>query len=135
MTPSPTTLQTPDTIQNQNQDQDQDHDQDHDQDKKDTSPRPLPPPDQESQRMKKIAALHKSIALLESQTADMERQIANIKAKLENDASETVTRHIRLLHQYNEIKDIGQGLMGLMAEARGVRQAEIQQEFGVGCRD
>ncbi|PTU24687.1 hypothetical protein P175DRAFT_0553968 [Aspergillus ochraceoroseus IBT 24754] len=112
MTPSPTTLQTPDTIQNQNQDQD------HDQDKKDTSP-----------------PLHKSIAHLESQTADMERQIANIKAKLKNDASETVTRHIRLLHQYNEIKDIGQGLMGLMAEARGVRQAEIQQEFGVGCRD
>lgn len=43
----------------------------------------------------------------------------------------TVNRHIRLLHEYNEIKDTAQGLMGLVADARGVRQVEVEKEFGV----
>jgi DNA repair protein Swi5/Sae3 len=36
-----------------------------------------------------------------------------------------------LLHEYNEIKDAAQGLMGLIADARGVRQVEVEKEFGV----
>ncbi|OOO03989.1 DNA repair protein, Swi5 [Aspergillus oryzae] len=55
--------------------------------------------------------------------------------KQRNDPSATVQRHIRLLHEYNKIKDIGQGLMGLIADARGVRQIEVQKEYGVGDRD
>lgn len=31
-----------------------------------------------------------------------------------------VQRHIRLLHEYNEIKDIAQGLMGMIADGRGL---------------
>jgi DNA repair protein Swi5/Sae3 len=54
---------------------------------------------------------------------------------LKDDPSKTVKRHIRLLHEYNEIKDIGQGLMGLIADARGVRQVEVQKEFGLGMKD
>ena len=60
-------------------------------------------------------------------------QATNIR--LRDDPSETVKRHIRLLHEYNEIKDIGQGLMGLIADARGVRQVDVQREFGVGGKD
>lgn len=55
--------------------------------------------------------------------------------RIRQDPSITVQRHIRLLHEYNEIKDVGQGLMGLIADARGVRQVEVQREFGVGDRD
>lgn len=51
------------------------------------------------------------------------------------DAAAIVQRHIRLLHEYNEIKDIGQGLMGLIAEARGVRHVEVQRDFGIGDGD
>lgn len=47
----------------------------------------------------------------------------------------TVKRHIRLLHEYNEIKDIAQGLMGLIAEARGVRHVDVQREYGVKEQD
>lgn len=54
---------------------------------------------------------------------------------LRDDPAVTVQRHIRLLHDYNEIKDIGQGLMGLIADARGMRQIDVQKEFGVGDRD
>ncbi|KAL4800941.1 Swi5-domain-containing protein [Aspergillus venezuelensis] len=92
-------------------------------------------PTQESQRDKKLAALRASIASLESQSNDLEVQIAEIRGKLKSDPSETVKRHIRLLHEYNEIKDIGQGLMGLIADARGVRQVDVQKEFGVGGKD
>jgi len=44
----------------------------------------------------------------------------------------TVSAHITLLHRYNEIKDVGQGLMGMIAERRGVRIGEVGREFGVG---
>ncbi|KAK1081013.1 swi5-like zinc finger protein, partial [Friedmanniomyces endolithicus] len=36
-------------------------------------------------------------------------------------ANAVIKEHIGLLHRYNEIKDIGQGLMGMLADQRGVR--------------
>ncbi|KAF2184705.1 Swi5-domain-containing protein [Zopfia rhizophila CBS 207.26] len=50
-------------------------------------------------------------------------------------ANKIVKKHIKLLHEYNEIKDVGQGLMGLIADQRGVRIVEVQDEFGVGSKD
>ncbi len=50
-------------------------------------------------------------------------------------ASSIVQRHIKLLHEYNEIKDAGLGLMGLIADARGVRLGGVMEEFGVGGKD
>ncbi|KAF1998880.1 hypothetical protein P154DRAFT_523713 [Amniculicola lignicola CBS 123094] len=50
-------------------------------------------------------------------------------------ANKIVKKHIKLLHEYNEIKDVGQGLMGLIADQRGVRIVEVQDEFGVTSKD
>ncbi|KAF2868394.1 hypothetical protein BDV95DRAFT_597258 [Massariosphaeria phaeospora] len=50
-------------------------------------------------------------------------------------ADKLVKRHIKLLHEYNEIKDVGQGLMGMIADARGVRIVEVQDEFGIEAKD
>ncbi|KAL5388920.1 hypothetical protein DPSP01_002627 [Paraphaeosphaeria sporulosa] len=44
-------------------------------------------------------------------------------------------KHIKLLHEYNEIKDVGQGLMGLIADQRGERIVEVQQHFGIDAND
>jgi hypothetical protein len=44
-------------------------------------------------------------------------------------------KHIKLLHEYNEIKDVGQGLMGLIADQRGVRIVDVQDDFGVDAKD
>jgi hypothetical protein len=44
-------------------------------------------------------------------------------------------KHIKLLHEYNEIKDVGQGLMGLIADQRGVRIVEVQDDFGINAKD
>ena len=48
-----------------------------------------------------------------------------------------IKEHIARLHAYNEIKDGAQGLMGLVADARGVRVAELYEggEFGVAEKD
>jgi hypothetical protein len=46
-----------------------------------------------------------------------------------------VKNHIKLLHEYNELKDTGQGLMGLIADQRGVRIVEVQDEFGIDAND
>lgn len=43
--------------------------------------------------------------------------------------------HIALLHKYNEIKDIGQGLMGLIADQRDCRVVKVMEEFGVAEGD
>ena len=50
-------------------------------------------------------------------------------------ANATIKEHIALLHKYNEIKDIGQGLMGMIAEKRGVRVAAVMEDYGIGEKD
>jgi hypothetical protein len=50
-------------------------------------------------------------------------------------ANRIVKEHIKLLHEYNELKDVGQGLMGLIADQRGARIVEIQDEFGIDTND
>lgn len=50
-------------------------------------------------------------------------------------AKETVRAHIAHLHAYNEIRDIGQGLIGMVADGRDVRVAEVYEEFEVDARD
>lgn len=50
-------------------------------------------------------------------------------------ANKIVKEHIKLLHEYNELKDVGQGLMGLIADQRGVRIVEVQNEFGIDAND
>lgn len=50
-------------------------------------------------------------------------------------ANSIVKEHIKLLHEYNELKDVGQGLMGLIADQRGVRIIEVQEDFGMDAKD
>ncbi|OLN96710.1 DNA repair protein SWI5-like protein [Colletotrichum chlorophyti] len=53
------------------------------------------------------------------------------------EASAVVARHMRLLREYNEIKDVGQQLMGMVAEKRSVTVGSLYEtgEFGVGPKD
>lgn len=50
-------------------------------------------------------------------------------------ANAVIKEHIALLHKYNEIKDIGQGLMGLIADKRGVRVADVMEDFAMDEKD
>uniref|UniRef100_H0XIW6 DNA repair protein SWI5 homolog n=2 Tax=Otolemur garnettii TaxID=30611 RepID=H0XIW6_OTOGA len=43
--------------------------------------------------------------------------------------------HIAQLHEYNDIKDIGQMLLGKLAVIRGVTTKELYPEFGLDVND
>jgi hypothetical protein len=64
----------------------------------------------------------------------VEKQPTNI-GTCRQPPAETVKRHIKLLHDYNDIRDVGQGLVGMIADNRGVRIGELYEEFGVGLND
>jgi hypothetical protein len=52
-----------------------------------------------------------------------------------DNASARIKSQIKQLSQYNDIKDIGTQLMGLIAEKRGCRIAEVQEEFAINPDD
>jgi DNA repair protein Swi5/Sae3 len=100
--------------------------------------------------------LTSKIAHLQTQITTLERELSTTHAQLESkltsktkishpapapdpdpaSAAETIVkRHIKLLHDYNEIKDVGLGLMGLIADARDVRLGPVMDEFGVDAKD
>ncbi|KAI3547070.1 hypothetical protein CTAM01_14909 [Colletotrichum tamarilloi] len=59
------------------------------------------------------------------------------KDKEFEEASAVVAKHVKLLREYNQIKDVGQQLMGMVAEKRGVTVGSLYEtrEFGVGPKD
>ncbi|MCJ1310161.1 hypothetical protein MMC25_003822 [Agyrium rufum] len=89
----------------------------------------------DSPAARKAANLTSKIASLEAQIADTQSKLAEVEAQLKNPAAETVRAHIKLLHDYNEIRDVGLGLIGMIAEQRGLRMKDVLGEFGVGEGD
>ena len=59
---------------------------------------------------------------------------ARVKIAMEN-ADQKIKAQIKQLQRYNDIKDIGTQLMGMIAEKRDCRIAEIQEEFGIKADD
>lgn len=51
------------------------------------------------------------------------------------EARQTIKDHIGRLHRYNEIRDVGQGLIGMIADQRGKRIVDCMDEFGVEVSD
>ncbi|KAL8945366.1 MAG: hypothetical protein Q9211_000136 [Gyalolechia sp. 1 TL-2023] len=70
-------------------------------------------------------------------------QIDDTRAKLQQDAAklehsnarQTVQNHIRLLREYNDIRDIGTSLMGIIADNRRVQMKRVYEEFDVDQKD
>ncbi|KAL8710917.1 MAG: hypothetical protein Q9220_004516 [cf. Caloplaca sp. 1 TL-2023] len=85
----------------------------------------------------------KKAAVLEHKIAGLESQIEAIKVQLEQASSNlkspdpdgTVQNHIRLLRDYNDIRDIGTGLMGIIANDRRVPMKRVYDDFQIGEKD
>jgi hypothetical protein len=118
------------------------------------SPAPTPPPPAKTPQEITLAELEAqksamlaSLAALPAIQVLMEEhaRATNISQDYDDDepteadimlaANKIVKDHIKLLHEYNELKDVGQGLMGLIADQRGVRIVEVNEEFGIGEGD
>ncbi|XP_074628777.1 DNA repair protein SWI5 homolog [Acropora palmata] len=58
-----------------------------------------------------------------------------IKELSEEYCEEELQEHIDKLHEYNEIKDVGQLLIGKLAEIDGTTTKAMYQEFGLDLED
>lgn len=59
--------------------------------------------------MQTIESLNTSISKLEAEVAQLTEKKAHLLTKLQkSDYRKTVKEHITLLHEYNEIRDVGQ---------------------------
>ncbi|RPB11458.1 Swi5-domain-containing protein [Morchella conica CCBAS932] len=105
-----------------------------------------PAPSQQSTQLQsalQLSARERKLESLKASNLALEKQIAQVQAKhdegvkkLKNPAaSETVKQHIKLLHDFNEIRDVGLGLIGMVAENRQRRVGEVMSEFGVSLGD
>jgi hypothetical protein len=89
---------------------------------------------QKSAMLASLAALPAIQVLMEEQaraTNASDNDDEPTEADIMLAANKIVKDHIKLLHEYNELKDVGQGLMGLIADQRGVRIVEVNEEFGI----
>ncbi|ESA42489.1 Swi5-domain-containing protein [Neurospora crassa] len=71
------------------------------------------------------------------QLFDMSRKIEQERAALSQPPEETVQTHIELLKEYNDMKDIGQQLIGLIADNKGLSIGALYEDgqYGVTADD
>jgi len=93
------------------------------------------PPPIADLKAKKIASLQARNTVLEAEIAATKAKLEAITKELKYPAAATVRKHIRLLHEYNDIRDVGQGLLGMIADQRSVRISDVYGDFGVDVND
>ncbi|RUO96543.1 hypothetical protein BC936DRAFT_141863, partial [Jimgerdemannia flammicorona] len=84
------------------------------------------------------AKLEDDIATLENKLRGLQDEYHQIKSalSLSDDAADNlVDEHIRRLHEYNEIKDVGQMLLGKVAATEGTTIKKMYERFGVDLDD
>ncbi|XP_076614791.1 DNA repair protein SWI5 homolog [Chaetodon auriga] len=73
------------------------------------------------------------VAELERRREQLDTEIAQLEA--EGYRVEELERHIDMLHEYNDIKDIGQSLLGRIAALRGTTTRDLYSHFGLELDD
>ncbi|KAM4719810.1 DNA repair protein SWI5 homolog [Anableps anableps] len=73
-----------------------------------------------------VAELQRKKAQLDSEIAQLEEEGYRV---------EELDQHIDKLHEYNDIKDIGQSLLGRIAALRGTTTRDLYAHFGLELDD
>lgn len=88
-----------------------------------------------------IKDLESTLATLQSQRKDAEAKLKYIPANLSqpsrnsSDPAAAVQRHIRLLHDYNEIRDVALNFVGKIAEKQRCRAIDVLKEYDMDETD
>ncbi|XP_038021081.2 DNA repair protein SWI5 homolog, partial [Anas platyrhynchos] len=78
-------------------------------------------------------ALRREIEELRQKELALDQEIAQLMA--EGYSLEELEKHIALLHEYNDIKDAGQMLLGKLAVIRGVTTKQLYPEYDLELSD
>ena len=90
-----------------------------------------------------IKQLESTFAVLQTQRKETEVKLKysarlvpfDLHCRNSEDPSLTVNRHIRLLHDYNEIRDVALNFVGKIAEKERCRSVDILKEYGMDETD
>ncbi|XP_024860494.1 DNA repair protein SWI5 homolog [Kryptolebias marmoratus] len=78
-------------------------------------------------------SLEEEVAELQRKKEQLDLEIAQLEA--EGYRVEELEIHIDKLHEYNDIKDIGQSLLGRIAALRGTTTRDLYSHFGLELDD
>ncbi|KAI5937964.1 DNA repair protein SWI5 [Manis javanica] len=78
-------------------------------------------------------SLHLDTEKLKEKRAMLDKEIAQLMSEGYN--VDELEDHIAQLHEYNDIKDVGQMLLGKLAMIRGVTTKELYPEFDLDMND
>ncbi|KAL9988710.1 hypothetical protein ACROYT_G003186 [Oculina patagonica] len=87
---------------------------------------------QQSTVVEDKSSLLEEIESLEAKLEILNKDIAELSKEY---SEEELQLHIQKLHEYNEIKDVGQLLIGKLAEIDGTTTRAMYQEFGLDLDD
>ena len=74
-------------------------------------------------------ALSSDIKKLKEKHDMLDKEMADVYRVIE------LEKHISLLHEYNDIKDVSQMLLGKLAVTRGVTTKELYPDFDLNLND
>uniref|UniRef100_A0A8C3VD99 DNA repair protein SWI5 homolog n=1 Tax=Catharus ustulatus TaxID=91951 RepID=A0A8C3VD99_CATUS len=95
--------------------------------------RPTPSPKSFQPNGASEEALRCEIEELKQKDLALDQEIAQLLS--EGYSLEELDKHISLLHEYNEIKDAGQMLLGKLAVIRGVTTKQLYPEYDLELSD
>ncbi|XP_078502699.1 DNA repair protein SWI5 homolog [Lissotriton helveticus] len=78
-------------------------------------------------------ALRIEVAELRRKDSDLDIEVQQLMA--EGYCVDELDEHIEVLHEYNDLKDAGQLLMGRLAVLRGVTTKDVYKEFDLDVED
>ncbi|TFK56403.1 hypothetical protein OE88DRAFT_1649679 [Heliocybe sulcata] len=78
-----------------------------------------------------------SVEKQQARIAALEAEIKELQDRLgkDVDADKIVSRHIKLLHQYNEAKDAAQILIGKLANLKETTIRRVHEDYGLTDAD
>ncbi|XP_066569229.1 DNA repair protein SWI5 homolog [Amia ocellicauda] len=79
------------------------------------------------------SSVEKEVEDLKKRQGELDLEITQLQT--EGLCVEELDQHISLLHEYNDIKDTGQMLLGRLAAIRGVTTKDVYRDFSMDLED